>query len=127
VGGSKSHSQSVSIEFDVDGSKSQSQSVSIDDDDTAEDDIDDVEHDPEQLSAFHLDESHLDERDPRLGHLALNAARSKHQIRGAEFDESITIDLLSEVKIKVLELKLPLGRKCLVCFMLTGTSTLGRF
>ena len=110
MGGSKSQSQS------------QSQSVSIDDDDTAEDDIDDAEQDLKRLST-----SDLDERDPRLGHLALNAARSKHQIRGIEFDESIKIDLLSEVKVSTLELKLPLGRKCLVSFMLTGNSTLGRF
>jgi hypothetical protein len=95
----------------VGGSKSQSQSLSIDDDDTVEDDIDDA------VSA-----SHLDERDPRLSNLALNAARSKHQIRGVEFDESIKIDLLTEVKVSVMELKLPLGRKCLVCFMLTSNT-----
>jgi hypothetical protein len=93
------------------GSKSQSQSLSIDDDDTVEDDNDDA------VSA-----SHFDERDPRLCDLALNAARSKHQIRGVEFDESIKIDLLSEVKVSVLELRLPLGRKCLVCFMLAGNT-----
>ena len=96
--------------------------MSIDDDDTADDDIDDAEQDPKRLSA-----SDLDERDPRLGYLALNAARSKHQIRGVKFDESIQIDLLSEVKVSILELKLPLGCKCLVSFVLTDNRTLGHF
>jgi hypothetical protein len=115
--------------FDLGGSKSQSRSVSIDEEDDIDDDIDDdivddiddAEHDSKPLPA-----SHLEERDPRLVHLALNAARSKHQIRGVEFDESIPINLHSEVKVSVLELTLPLGRKCLVCFMLTD-NTVGHF
>jgi hypothetical protein len=54
--------------------------------------------------------SRLD-KDPRLAQLALHAARSLHQLQGVQYDDSVAIDMYTDVKISVVELKLPLGCK----------------
>jgi len=43
--------------------------------------------------------------------LAQHAARSLHQVKGVEYDESNVISMPDDVQISVVELKLPLGRK----------------
>ena len=54
------------------------------------------------------------EEDTELVELARNAARSHHQLKGIPYDESTPIDLYTDIKFSVVELKLPLGRKCWV-------------
>ena len=51
------------------------------------------------------------DQDPRLIHLALQAAKSLHQLKGMQYDESTPVDMISDVKMSIVELKLPLGRK----------------
>ena len=51
------------------------------------------------------------DRDPRIMRLALYAAKSYHQIQGLQYDESILIDMFNDVKMSVVEMKLPLGCK----------------
>jgi hypothetical protein len=71
-----------------------------------DDDCDMEEHDDQPFSFNAVD------KDPRLAKLAVHAARSFHQLHGVKYDESgVKIDMYSDVKISVLELTLPLGRK----------------
>jgi hypothetical protein len=59
--------------------------------------------------------------DTRVGELARNAARSFHQLKGLIYDESTVMDLYTDVKFSVVELKLPLGRKTMhrfICLVL---------
>eukprot|EP00980_Cylindrotheca_fusiformis_P004594 scaffold982_cov139-Cylindrotheca_fusiformis.AAC.7 len=65
---------------------------------------------PEILEGFPFPLSSLD-TDPDFAVLALLAARSIHQLRGMTFDESYMIDMYSDLKVCVVELKLPLGCK----------------
>jgi hypothetical protein len=51
------------------------------------------------------------ENDPRLAQLAIHAARSLHQLQGVRYDDSVAIDMVTDVKISIVELKLPLGCK----------------
>ena len=48
-----------------------------------------------------------------MAKLALSAARSRHRLMGLRYNDSIPINLHSEIKINILELKLPLGCKCI--------------
>ena len=58
---------------------------------------------------FPFDPESMDQ-DPRLIHLALQAAKSLHQLKGMQYDESVPVDMISDVKMSIVELKLPLGR-----------------
>lgn len=58
------------------------------------------------------------DQDPRLIHLALQAAKSLHQLKGLQYDESIPVNMISDVKMSIVELKLPLGCKFLDAFLL---------
>ena len=51
------------------------------------------------------------EEDTELVELARHAARSHHLLKGIPYDESSPIDLYTDIKFSVVELKLPLGRK----------------
>lgn len=51
------------------------------------------------------------DNDPNLTELALHAAKSFHQSRGVEFDESHVICMHEDLQISVVELQLPLGCK----------------
>jgi hypothetical protein len=77
----------------------------------------------EPLDADEIDEplgdspfssSDLDGDSP-VGELARNAARSFHQLQGCIYDESII--LRTDVKVSVVELKLPLGSKTMHQFI----------
>jgi hypothetical protein len=52
------------------------------------------------------------EEDPRLEELALHAVRSKHQLHDVVFDESVTIDIVNDIKFSLVRMALPLGSKC---------------
>lgn len=60
-----------------------------------------------------LDESTADEDEDEayLLQQALAAARAVHHIHDVEFDETKEIDVLTDVKFHVVNVKLPLGRK----------------
>ena len=58
-----------------------------------------------------LDGMPFAEKDPRLAQLAISAAKSLHQVQGVQYDDSEAIDMYKDVKLSVVELKLPLGRK----------------
>lgn len=66
------------------------------------------------------------DEDPRMVQLALHAARSLHQSRGVTFDESYHISMHDDLQISVVELKLPLGCKCLASmkFLISFASVL---
>ena len=49
------------------------------------------------------------EEDARLVDLAVQAARSMHKLRGFEYDESNEIDIASDIRFSVVDLRLPLG------------------
>jgi hypothetical protein len=49
------------------------------------------------------------EEDHRLVELATQAARSMHQIKGLEFDESYNIDFPVDIQFSVVDLEMPLG------------------
>ncbi len=51
------------------------------------------------------------EDDPRLIELALEAARSLHQLAGVQFDDSNGIDIVEDIKFSIVKLSLPLGSK----------------
>jgi hypothetical protein len=51
------------------------------------------------------------EDDPQLLILARSAAQAHHELKGIFYDPSSGIDLYTEIKFSVVELKLPLGRK----------------
>jgi hypothetical protein len=51
------------------------------------------------------------EDDPQLLILARSAAQAHHELKGVFYDPSSGIDLYTEIKFSVVELKLPLGRK----------------
>lgn len=52
--------------------------------------------------------------------LALFAAQAVHELQGVRFDDSYPLDMYEDLKISVVELKMPLGCKShalwLVCF-----------
>lgn len=61
-----------------------------------------------------MDDSDVDEdeNDEYLLQQALASARAVHHIHGVEFDETQEIDVVSDVKFHVANIKLPLGCKC---------------
>lgn len=71
---------------------------------------DDEVEDPDILDGFPFPLSTLD-IDPDFSKLAIHAAHSKHHLRGVKFDTSYSMDMYADIKISVVELKLPLGRK----------------
>jgi hypothetical protein len=64
----------------------------------------------EILEGFPFPLSSLD-TDPDFAKLAFLAARSVHQLRGVKFDQSYLLDMYSDLKVSVVELKIPLGCK----------------
>jgi hypothetical protein len=49
------------------------------------------------------------EEDFRLVDLAIQAARSAHRLQGYEFDETYDVNIVTDIKFSVVDLKLPLG------------------
>ena len=68
----------------------------------------------DQSSKFTYDSYPEDDDDAYLLQQALASARAVHHIHGVEYDESQEIDVVTDVKFHVANIKLPLGRECFV-------------
>lgn len=64
--------------------------------------------DNDNLEGFPFPLSTLD-KDPDFAKLAFHAAQSMHQLKGVKYNNTYPIDMYADIKISVVELKLPLG------------------